>query len=124
MAFNPQNIAELLTVVKTKHQLDKHRDWSNDSATYLGEIRKELDEVVDEMDGDRQCYLEDELGDVFWDYLNLLYSLEGEGRIDLAQVFERALSKYKERVDTLVEGGSWNEVKNKQKQRLAQEVSA
>lgn len=85
---------------------------------------KEIEEVREELDSGRQCYLEDELGDVLWDYLNLLYNLEDEGKISLISVFKRASKKYDERIATIANGGSWASIKEKQKARLAKELAA
>lgn len=121
--MNLDNIAALLSVVETKHKIDKKRDWSAGSSTYFEALKKEIEEVGQELNANRQCYLEDELGDVFWDYLNLLYNLEVEGKISLPKVFERALGKYEERIDTISNGGSWASVKEKQKLKLADELN-
>jgi|GEM_PF-5492029 NTP pyrophosphatase (non-canonical NTP hydrolase) len=67
--MNSEQIAKLFEVVKKKNQIDQTNSWSNGSSTYLQEIKKELDEVEEEILLDRICYLEDELGDVLWDYL-------------------------------------------------------
>ncbi|WP_419536870.1 MazG nucleotide pyrophosphohydrolase domain-containing protein [Endozoicomonas sp.] len=119
--MNSQHLIKLLDVARQKNMIDQDSEWSNGSETYLREIRLELDEVQEELDSDRNCYLEDELGDVFWDYLNLLLALEQEGKISLSRVFERALVKYSERIDGIQQGSFWSEVKRQQKQRLAEE---
>lgn len=121
MTIDTKPIAELIDIVKLKYQLDKNRNWSNDSSNYLEEIKKELDEVKAEVIADRPCYLEDELGDVLWDYLNLLNSLEAEGKIQLGSVFNRAKNKYQERVNAIKSGENWSDIKRSQKQRLAKE---
>lgn len=123
MPLDPNHITTLVETIKTKHNLDKQRDWDSSSTTYLSEIKKELEEVSEELVLNRRPYLEEELGDVFWDYLNLLYSLELEGKVSLAKVFERACNKYQQRVSTLENGGSWAEVKEKQKLALAAELA-
>ena len=82
--MNPQHLIELLDVVKAKNSIDQNSSWSNGSETYLRGIGLELGEVTEELKLDRQGYLEEELGDVFWDYLNLLLCLEQEGRINLS----------------------------------------
>lgn len=38
--------------------------------------------MIEEIPKSRQCYLEDELGDVLWDYLNILTALEKEQGIE------------------------------------------
>ena len=117
-----KQLDELLAIVRRKNKIDQQNEWYNGSETYLLEIPKELDEVKAEIESGRQPHLEEELGDVLWDYLNLLTALESEGRIALAKVFERATLKYRERIDAIENGGSWAEIKAIQKERLAQEL--
>ena len=119
-----ENIAKLLEIVKQKNIIDQDSNWSNGSSTYFNEIKLELDEVAEEIQSGRQCYLEDELGDVLWDYLNFLVCLENEGKASLSKVFERSLNKYKERVDGISQGESWSDIKQRQKKRLAEEQSS
>ncbi|WP_461537489.1 MazG nucleotide pyrophosphohydrolase domain-containing protein [Spongorhabdus nitratireducens] len=120
--MNPQHLIELLDVVKAKNKIDQNSSWSNGSETYLREIGLELGEVAEELNlSNRQGYLEEELGDVFWDYLNLLLCLEQEGRIDLSRVFERSVDKYRERIEGIQSGKSWAEIKQVQKERLERE---
>jgi NTP pyrophosphatase (non-canonical NTP hydrolase) len=67
--------------------------------TYFEEIRKEIDEAEAENRDKNQIYLEDELGDVFWDYVMLLNALASEGKISsIEKVFERCHKKFSERV--------------------------
>ena len=119
--MNIEHIQQLIAVAKNKNVIDENNAWCNGSETYFKEIKLELDEVAQELKSGRQCYLEDELGDVLWDYLNLLLCLEGEGKIAFEKVFERAQIKYSERIDGIKQGTSWAEVKERQKLRLAQE---
>jgi len=115
-------LKKILGIVERKYVIDQGRDWSNGSSTYFDEIPKELAEVKEELENNRRPHLEDELGDVFWDYLNLLINLENEGKIMLSEVFRRAAEKYEERVGALEKGITWDEVKQKQKKRLAEEL--
>ena len=109
--MNTDSVAKLFEVVKKKAQIDQTNSWSNGFSTYLNEIKKELAEVEEEIHSDRICYLEDELGDVLWDYLNLLLCLENEKGINVVNVFERALSKYDERISNIEAGIMWAETK-------------
>ena len=118
-----KTVQALFDLVKNKHLIDKENTWSEGSETYFGELKKEIDEVEDELVFDRPCYLEDELGDVFWDYLNLLYNLEQEGKIKVENVFERSLLKFNERLSGIDNGSSWDAIKQMQKLRLAKEQS-
>ena len=53
----------LIKIAKWKSEIDKDSSWYQGSSIYLVEIKKEVDEVVEEIPKDRLCYLEDELGD-------------------------------------------------------------
>ena len=116
------DITKLLEIVRHKNAIDQQNTWYNGSDTYFAEIHKELAEVKAEIESGRQPHLEEELGDVLWDYLNLLTALESEGKITLEKVFERAITKYWERIDGIENGGSWAEIKAIQKARLAKEL--
>ncbi len=119
--MNVDTIKKLFDVVRRKNLFDQQSEWSKGSSTYLDEIRKELAEVEEEISAGRICYLEDELGDVLWDYLNLLLCLEEEKKISVAAVFERSLTKYEERISGIEAGLPWVETKAKQQRRLAEE---
>ncbi|WP_114140700.1 MazG nucleotide pyrophosphohydrolase domain-containing protein, partial [Vibrio cholerae] len=101
-----------------------NNSWYLGSSTYLAEIKQEVDEVVEEIPKNRLCYLEDELGDVLWDYLNTILSLEKEAGVKIESVVQRACRKYEERVSAIENGISWDEVKLKQKKELEQEQSS
>ena len=116
------DITKLLEIVRRKNTIDQQNTWYNGSETYFAEIHKELAEVKAEIESGRQPHLEEELGDVLWDYLNLLTALESEGKITLEKVFDRAATKYGERIDTIENGGSWDAIKAVQKERLAKEL--
>jgi NTP pyrophosphatase (non-canonical NTP hydrolase) len=120
--MNSEYISKLFALVGSKIELDEKANWSEGSTTYFQELKKEIDEVSDELDSNRQCYLEDELGDVFWDYLNLLRNLEAEGKILTEKVFERASKKYEERLTAISSGSSWSSIKAKQKLELETEL--
>ena len=110
---------ELLSIARRKASFDENRAWSNGSETYLAALKNEVDEVIEEIPKSRQCYLEDELGDVLWDYLNILTALEKEVGIDTTAVLKRACRKYEERVSGIESGKAWSEMKEKQKIDLA-----
>ena len=114
-------LKQLLEVAERKIERDHKGTWSEGSITYYQAMFDELEEVKEEMDSGRKCYLEDELGDILWVYMCLLKNLEAEDSISAERVFDRALSKYKERLDGINAGGTWTEIKETQKQRLAEE---
>ncbi|CAM3652322.1 MazG nucleotide pyrophosphohydrolase domain-containing protein [Parendozoicomonas haliclonae] len=123
-----KKLEELLAIVHAKNRFDQSNTWFNGSGTYLDEIKKEVDEVAEEVHAGRRCYLEDELGDVLWDYLNLVICLEQEQGISAERVIERAIAKYGERIEGITSGTSWDTIKAGQKQKLQdeyqQEISA
>ncbi|RCS73547.1 MazG nucleotide pyrophosphohydrolase domain-containing protein [Vibrio casei] len=111
----------LLGIAKRKAKFDESNTWSNGSETYLSEIKNEVDEVIEEIPKSRKCYLEDELGDVLWDYLNILVALEKEANIDSEAVLKRACEKYEERMSGIENGQKWFDIKEKQKIALENE---
>ncbi|GAB0174684.1 MAG: hypothetical protein HHAS10_05630 [Candidatus Altimarinota bacterium] len=88
--------------------------------TFIEGLLNEIDEVKIEFNDDKRVLLEDELGDVFWDYICLLESLDQVGKIKKEKVFERCYQKFSERlnVNDGSDNGDWQNVKKKQKQRL------
>lgn len=114
----------LLAIAQRKANFDQGGSWSNGSETYLAEIKNEVDEVIEELPKSRPCYLEDELGDILWDYLNILTALEKEVGIDTKAVLTRACRKYEERISGIESGQKWSDVKEKQKIALALEHNA
>lgn len=116
-----QDFEKLIKIVKRKSALDQGNTWSNGSSTYLEEIKKEVDEVIEEMPKQRDCYLEDELADVLWDYLNVLQAIEQERGISIDSVLARVCHKYEERISGLESGMTWAEIKQNQKLVLAKE---
>jgi NTP pyrophosphatase (non-canonical NTP hydrolase) len=115
------NISEILALVDDKAIIDQNGNWCQGSKTYFEEIHKEIDEAQAEYIQGKSPHLEDELGDILWDYLNLLKNLELEERITLENVFTRCTKKYHERLAGIKNGEKWNDIKNKQKKELKKE---
>ncbi|PID52705.1 MAG: nucleotide pyrophosphohydrolase [Candidatus Moraniibacteriota bacterium] len=115
------NFFDILSLTCSKAVIDQSEDWCKGSSTYFDEIKKELDEVQEELQKENNVYLEDELGDVLWDYLNLLKHLELEEKITIENVFKRCKKKYTERLHGRKNGEFWNDVKKRQKEVLAKE---
>ena len=94
------------------------------SETFVEWIENEMIEMKDELKSWNRVLLEDELGDIFWDYLCLLENLEQEGKISKEKVFDRCWTKFSERLKSdWSDNGDWAEVKKKQKERLIQEIN-
>lgn len=109
---------KLLQVVDKKIIRDQKGTWSKGSVTYYEAMFDELREVKAEIESGRQCYLEDELGDILWVYLCMLKHMEVEGKISFEQVFERSLEKYQARMSGMEIGKSWELIKQEQKESL------
>ncbi len=120
--MDTDTLLSLLAVVRRKNKIDQQSQWSDGSSTYLAEIRNELNEVEEELQLERQCYLEDELADVLWDYMNTLVCLESEKGINIERVFKRSLRKFEQRVSALESGVTWDAIKKIQKQALELEL--
>ncbi|MCL9783973.1 nucleotide pyrophosphohydrolase [Vibrio sp. S4M6] len=113
-----EKLAELVEISRRKAEIDKAGDWGADPILYLNEIKNEVDEVLEELPKQRLCYLEDELADVLWDYINAVIALEANGAASIDSVLERACRKYQERVSAIESGKSWESIKEKQKRAL------
>ena len=113
----------LLAIARRKNVIDQASSWANGSATYLAEIRKEIDEVTEEIPLGRRPYLEDELADVLWDYLNVMLCLESEAGVNVDAVLVRACRKYEQRIGGIAAGEGWQAIKERQKAALAAELS-
>lgn len=94
----------------------------NNPEMYLHWLKDEVSEVFEEIKDNNHVYLEDELWDILWDYLNVLHYLEREGKIRSAEhVFHRSFQKFSERVEWQLTWVLRDEVKKKQKTTLADE---
>lgn len=118
---NLADFDHLLEIVKRKIIRDQKGSWSKGSDTYLSSLFDEIEEVKHELSSGNRCNLEDELGDILWVYLCFVHNLEVEGKVSMSKVFERSFLKYQERVDGIIDGGCWEEIKAKQKSELKAE---
>ena len=109
----------LLKIAARKATIDANSDWYQGPETYLSGIESELNEVRAELNKHRRVYIEDELADVLWDYVNVLQALAKEQGIDPQRVLARACQKYQERVTAIEQEQSWDEVKRRQSVELA-----
>lgn len=115
------DLLQILDLVRRKQIYDHEKALSKGSAKYLPAVEGEVLEVREELKKSRLAYLEDELGDVLWTYLNLVASLGPERGVEIERVFQRCRKKFEERVEAIENNGSWAEVKKVQKERLAAE---
>jgi NTP pyrophosphatase (non-canonical NTP hydrolase) len=99
-----------------------HEPIYNQPETYIQGMLNEVTEVQQELISDNHIYLEDELGDMLWDYMNLLYTCQQDGKIGSRQdVFQRSMAKYNERVSDKIAGVERNDTKARQKARRKME---
>jgi len=117
---------EVLELAKKKYNYHLQKSESDDKhilrtshIPYLKWIFDEIQEVNNEIKKNNAVYLEDELWDVFYDYINLLYLLEKDWYIfSIESVLDRIRKKFSERV--------WNPeqrhiIKQKQKKEMQEE---
>ncbi|WP_146531849.1 MazG nucleotide pyrophosphohydrolase domain-containing protein [Vibrio cyclitrophicus] len=117
-------VATLQMIAQVKAQRDLEGTWFNGSSTYLDALVEEVAEVKEELASGRQCFLEDELGDLLWDFVCLIEHLELEGKVDKERVFQRSVKKYSERVTERSLSETWDDVKLRQKLELKKECDS
>jgi NTP pyrophosphatase (non-canonical NTP hydrolase) len=115
-------LEQLQCIAAIKSGRDIEGKWFQGCVTYLDGIVDEVAEVKEELELGRQCFLEDELGDILWDFVCLIAHLELEKKIDKVRVFERSVKKYSERVVKCCPGETWANVKLRQKLELQAEL--
>ena len=115
------DLLRIMAVVRRKQVYDQKKASMKGSQKYFSGLQKEILEVAEELEKDRLCYLEDELGDILWDFLNMTCALESEKNVEIERVFRRCFQKYQERMDALDRGEEWAEIKQVQKKRLETE---
>jgi len=117
-----KNIIKIQELAKSRIQefIDTKNKWYEGHITYVNWIDDEWQEVKDEIKPNNSIYLEDELWDVFWDYMCLLNSLEQEWLISSQEkVFERCYTKFSERIWAVRKSipwqdDIWKKIKDKQ----------
>jgi len=116
-----------LSEKRIQHFLSKwdEMSWYKWSKTYWEYLKWEIQEAENEINS-HQVHLEDELGDVLWDYLCLLNSLKNEWQIQsIEKILDRALTKFSGRINekTWDNHGKWEEIKAKQKKDIEDEIN-
>ncbi|AOT08132.1 hypothetical protein [Pseudoalteromonas luteoviolacea] len=104
------DLENLLAIAQRKFIFDQTNSWYSGSNTYLSALQDEVTEVLEEIPKQRKCH-------------NIILALEKEAGIDMGSVVKRAVNKYEQRVSAIEQGGSWAEVKEKQKRALEKEQS-
>lgn len=103
-------LQELKKLASKKQNINRNSNtpnWSETPQTYLECIREETFEVQNSLED--QETLKEELGDVLWDYTNLLLLLEENNSFN--EICVRAVEKYRSRLEGLKEGKSWSDTK-------------
>lgn len=94
------------------------------SDEYLNELLGEMNELKTAFDKNDNFNIEEEIGDILWDAINLAHICEKERRISSDAVIERILKKIENRKPWLIEGRSvtkdeaariWNDAKKREK---------
>jgi len=124
-----KNIVKIKDLAKSRIEefIETKNPWYKWSKTYIEWIDDEWEEVQEEIKENNSVYLEDELWDLFWDYMCLLNSLEKEWKISsVDKVFERSYKKFSERISAVREsipwqGWIWDKIKQKQKKENKEE---
>ena len=124
-----QNIVKIKELAKSRIQefIDTKNVWYKWKETYIDWIDDEWQEAKEEIKPNNSVYLEDELWDVFWDYMCLLNSLEQEWFISSQEkVFERCYKKFSERIWAVRKSipwqdNIWKQIKEKQNKEKAEE---
>jgi len=109
-------LAEYKKVIDAKRGVEKYLDVDFS----INELLLEVEEVKAEIKPNNIPYLEDELGDILWDWLLLVSNLKRLWLVTNHQnIINRAKKKYKERVLSLKGDESdykiWKEVKKDKK---------
>lgn len=87
------------------HDNENVKNWYRGSETYFEGILTETQEAKQENVEKNHIYLEDELGDIFWNFCCLLQSLKRENKIsDASEVFRRCAEKFSERIGKNADG--------------------
>lgn len=123
--MNTELFEKILTLSEKRIRFLRENDNSwffQSSQTFYDGILDEMEEVKAEIQEWKKVLLEDELGDVFWDYICLLETLQQEWKIEKNKVFERCYEKFSERLNfDGSNNGNWQAIKQIQKQRLKKE---
>ena len=116
------DILEIARSVKHKNPHVLGKNAGEAAEQYLSGLVEEVNEVREEIKGNNEVHLIDELSDIAWDYVALLSVLEEHKLISSAEdVISHAHNKYSERTVGTAENfnDKWFEVKEGQKKELS-----
>lgn len=101
--IDSQFFTNYFAIIEQKYLLHKETNpQRNDPKVYLQWLWDEIWEVLSEIKNNNHVYLEDELWDILRDYLNVIFLLQQEWKIDsVDSVFNRSLKKYTQRIDII-----------------------
>ena len=123
-----QFIKQYITLIKDKQQRQKNISWLTfgDPKQWLQALIDEVQEVDDELELDNKIYLEDELWDIFWNYMNFLVLLKFQWYIwSPEDILKQSYQKFYERTSAVLDkkdkktsDDARDKVKKIQKERL------
>lgn len=113
-------LSTLLALARRKHKIDLESGWAKGPERYLDALADEISEVKQAINHGQNSHTEDEMGDLLWNLANSLIWLEHTAGIEPQAVLNSAVRKYDERMEAIENGGSWKEVKERQRTRLEQ----
>ena len=112
-----------LSLKRIKYFTEKEIPFYKWHQTFLNWLKEEIAEVENEIKSNNLVYLEDELWDIFWNYICLLYSFENEWKISSVEnVLNRCYKKFSERIwKEWNNNWDWENIKKAQKEKLKME---
>ncbi len=125
-------IQEIQPIISNALSAQVNRAWIDKmggARFFFDVLSGEVDEALLEFKKDlSNIFLEDELSDILWDFIMLITLLKEEGHIESVEnVFKRAVVKYAERINAIVDIEDekellykWRSIKQQQQQHLEQ----
>lgn len=112
-------IHKILDLIQEKNKLQLDEPQFTTISAYIEALKKEIDEVSNEIKPDNKVYLTDELSDVLWNYLNLVQKMQEQWLIhNIDEVFTHCEEKFSYRIEERKKWLHWNEIKKIQKEKL------
>jgi NTP pyrophosphatase (non-canonical NTP hydrolase) len=100
--MNCEKINEVISLSKKVKECvyDEHQKYT-DPLFWFDEIKNELDEAIVEYKNGEDKLLEEELGDVIWDFIRLVVTLTHLGKVDIDKSLEHLIKKINHRMPYL-----------------------